>query len=483
MAFSLARWAVRLLAAGAVLAVLGAAAGALVLQEKGITPRALAPYIDKRTSDHNPTIVYVGQWSVAALLRLDRGQSGLRLAAFPAIGAQAALPLAGHAEQRRIVASSDEMRRAMAAAVPGDVITLLPGRYQFSGEPLTISRPGSAAANIVLRAEQAGSVTLEFALVEGFIVNAPYWRFENLAIRGTCPDQAACEHAFHVVGAGHHFAAVNNTITDFNAHFKINGDMGGFPDHGLIDGNTLRNGSARVTSSPVTLVDLVAASHWSIRRNLIADFIKSGGDRISYGAFVKGAGTDNVLEQNVVLCEARFQGAPGQRVGLSLGGGGTGKQYCRDAKCITEQDRGIVRANLIASCSDDGVYLNNAAASKVLHNTLIDTGGLQARYAGTSADIEGNLIDGDIRSREGALLRLNDNRSTPIALLYTGYHAQRRLFADAGALDFSWRHDAPRRAAGELQGEDLCGAKRPATPTYGAFEDISACQSLRRPAQ
>ncbi|WP_426101860.1 right-handed parallel beta-helix repeat-containing protein [Massilia sp. TSP1-1-2] len=468
----MARRALRLLAGCALIGVLAAGAGALYLQDKGITPRALAPYIDKRTSGHNPTIEGVGQWSAAALVRLDRGESRPPVATFAAIGARAALPFAGAAAQRRIVSTSDEVRRAIAAAAPGDVITLLPGRYQFADAPLYVSRPGTAAAPIVLRAEQAGSVTLEFALVEGFIVSAPYWHFENLAIRGVCLEQAQCEHAFHVVGAAHHFEARNNTITDFNAHFKINGDQRLFPDHGLIDGNTLRNASARSTSSPVTLVDLVAASGWTIRRNLIADFIKSGGDRISYGGFVKGAGSDNVFEQNVVLCEDRLRGAPGQRVGLSLGGGGTGRQYCRDGRCITEQDRAIVRANLIASCSDDGIYLNNAAASELLHNTLVDTGGIQARFAGTSADVEGNLVDGDIRSRDGALLRLNDNLSTPIALLYTGYHAQRRLFAD----DFQWKQAPPRRAKVDELPPDLCGGTRPAAPSYGAFEDISACQ-------
>jgi hypothetical protein len=366
------------------------------------------------------------------------------------------------------------VRRAIAAAAPGDVITLLPGRYRFARAPLNVMRAGSAQANIVLRAEQAGSVELEFELVEGFHVSAPYWRFENLAIRGVCHQHTYCEHAFHVTGAASHFAALNNTIVDFNAHFKINGDQNGFPDHGRIEGNTLRNDSVRATSNPVTPIDLVAASGWTIRRNLIADFIKGGGDRISYGAFAKGGGSDNLFEQNAVLCEARLQGAPGQRVGLSLGGGGTGKPYCRDGKCITEQDQGILRANLIAACSDDGIYLNNAAGSRLVHNTLVDTGGVQVRFAGSSADIEGNLVDGDIRSRDGALMRLRDNLSTPIGLLYTGYHAQRRLFSDAAEFDFRWRGQAPRRQDGDAA-PDLCGAPRPAPPAYGAFEDIASC--------
>jgi hypothetical protein len=466
----------RLLLAACVLALLGMIAAVLLLQQRGITPRALAPYIAKRTSGHNGAIVGAGQWSAATLIRLDRGGAGPRVAAFPVIGAGAALPAA--AGERRIVATGDDLLRAIATAVPGDVITLLPGRYHVA-KVINVNRPGSAAANIVVRAEQVGTVDIALELAEGFNVSAPYWRFENLDIRGVCKQHHACEHAFHVTGAASHFAALNNTIVDFNAHFKINGGKGVFPDQGRIEGNTLRNDSVRATSNPVTPIDLVAASGWSIRRNLITDFVKGEGDRISYGAFVKGGGGGNVLEQNIVLCEARLQGMAGQRVGLSLGGGGTGKQYCRDGKCITEQDQSIIRANLIASCSDDGIYLNNAAGSRIMHNTLVDTGGVQARFAGTSADIEGNLIDSAIRARDGALLRAQDNLTTPIALLYAGYHPQRGLFADAGAFDFRWKHEAPRRHAGHALAPDMCAAPRPASPAYGAFEDIAACLRSR----
>ena len=472
---ALRRALVRLFVVTVVAALLVAVAGALFLEQRGITPRALAPYIEKRTSGHNPAIVAAGLWSVAALTWLDRGVAAPHLAVFPAVGAGASLTSNARTAQRRLVTGSDDLLQALAAAAPGDVITMLPGRYHFS-TPLTVNRPGSVAAPIVVRAEQAGTVDIALALTEGFHVSAPYWRFENLTIRGVCTSHYECEHAFHVTGAATHFEALNHTIVDFNAHFKINGDQGRFPDHGRIEGNTLRNDSVRKTSNPVTLIDLVAASHWTIRRNLISDFVKGGGDGISYGAFAKGGGAGNVMEQNVVLCESRLAGAAGQRVGLSLGGGGTGKPYCRDGKCITEQDQGIIRANLIASCSDDGIYLNNAAASKVIHNTLIDTGGLQVRFAGSSADIEGNLVDGDIRARDGALLRLNDNLSTSISVLYTGYHAQRRLFADADALDFRWKQEAPRRQGAGALTPDLCGATRPANPAYGAFEDFSACQ-------
>jgi hypothetical protein len=225
----------------------------------------------------------------------------------------------------------------------------------------------------------------------------------------------------------------------------------------------------------VTPIDMVGVNRWTVRRNLISDFIKAGGDRISYGAFAKGGGSHNVFEQNVVLCESRLQGLAGQRVGLSLGGGGTGKEFCRDRKCITEQDQGVIRANLIAACSDDGIYLNSAAGSRILHNTLIDTAGVEVRFAASIAYLEGNLVDGAIRSRNDGVMHLSDNTATPISALYVGYHPVRQLFARADRFELEWNGAAPRRQAGGPALPDLCGGARPAAPALGAFEDFGAC--------
>ena len=468
----------RLLAAGFLLALLGAggiAAGAWMLQEHGIAPRTLGPYLAKRSTGHNPMIAAGGAWLGRMLTRLDRGLPEPILLPALAAGAQPWAVSAGPGA-RRLVASSDELRRAVAEAQPGDLITLLPGVYRVE-RSIAASRAGSEEAPITVRAEQPGSALIEFASVEGFAVSAPWWRFENLAIRGVCTTQETCEHAFHVSGGAHHFAAINNTLTDFNAHFKINGSQGAFPDHGLIEANTLTNSAPRRTFNPVTPIDLVAASDWLVRGNLITDFIKSGGDGISYGAFAKGAGARTLFERNVVLCEQRLQGLPGQRVGLSFGGGSTAKPYCRDGKCITEQDGGIMRANLVASCSDAGIYINSGAGSTIADNTLVDTAGVQVRYPESSATLDGNLIDGAIVSRDGGVLRAGDNLSTSTVTAYAGYHRLRGLFRRSQAFEFGWSDAAPQRTGGA--GIDLCAPKRNPAPAYGAFDDFRAC--LRQP--
>jgi hypothetical protein len=408
-----------------------------------------------------------------ALHRLDRADVAPPIV--PGIGAQPRAMALAQTGREVTLGSAAEVRSAIAQAAPGDVLTMLPGRYQFD-QSLPLARPGRPDSKITLRAMRADDVFIEFSTEQGFVVTAPDWRVENLTIRGACAAQPDCEHAFHVVGGAARFAALNNTITDFNAHFKINGEQGRFPDDGLIEGNTLTNGSVRESGGAVTLIDMVAVSGWTIRRNLISDFVKGGGDRISYGAFAKGGGARNVFEQNVVICESRLRGVAGQRVGLSLGGGGSGKAYCRDRECVTEQDQGVIQSNLVASCSNAGIYLNRAARSRVLHNTLLDTTGIEARFADTTGDVEGNLVDGQIAERNGASLRLRENRATTAAALFVGQHPVRRLFVTDGASALTWREAPPRRIAPTPALPDLCAITRPALAALGAFEDLARCR-------
>jgi hypothetical protein len=136
-----------------------------------------------------------------------------------------------------------------------------------------------------------------------------------------------------------------------------------------------------------------------------------------------------------------------------------------------------MRANLIASCSDAGIYVNAGARSRIDDNTLVDTGGIEVRFPESSAELDGNLVDGPIRSRNGGVLRLGDNLDTRIAWLYAGRHPRRALFAAPQAFDFGWTEPAPRRtpAADYAPAPDLCSVAPPPQRRYGAFEDFRAC--------
>jgi parallel beta-helix repeat protein len=453
------------------------AAGALswAVETLDVPPRTLAGYVERRAAGHNTAVLALGRHLGAFLLWLDRadfqplGRPELQL------GAQKNPAPAPGTGRVVLVTTAEEATRAIAQAHPGDAITFAPGTYRFTGTKIAVERAGTEAAAITVRADRPGTVMLELDMTEGFLVSEPYWTFENLSIRGTCARQADCEHAFHVVARAGHFVARNNSVSEFNAHFKINGAGATFPDEGLIEGNSLSNSSVRETESSVTPIDLVAASRWTIRANWISDFAKAGADQVSYGAFAKGGGSSNVFERNVVLCENLVRSAPGQRIGIALGGGGTGKEYCRDTRCITEQDESSIRANLIMSCSDDGIYINRSASSHIEHNTLIDTGGISVRFVESSADVNGNLVDGTIRSRDDGVLYAGDNIQTSMTKLYWGWHPVRHLFGDLGALP--WAANPPRRQAVGASTRDLCGVQRPPRAAYGAFEDFSNCLS------
>ena len=457
--------------------VLVAAAVLFAAESSGIAPRLLAEYIQRRTSGHAPWITTTGQWVSHTLWRLDRGDA-LASTQLPDWAGARPRALARARGAEKVVTSANAFSAAIASARAGDTITLAPGEYRFAGPALAVVQAGTEGAPITVRSGEGGAATLEFDQLIGFQVNAPYWVFENLAIRGVCANHDNCEHAFHIVGNAHHVVIRNNTISDFNAQIKINGEGGHFPDSGSIIDNTLTQTAVRRTALPVTPIDLVAASHWTIEGNLITDFVKADGDETSYGAFAKGGGSDAKFLRNVVLCEHRLRGAPGRRIGLSLGGGGSAQEYCRDRRCIVELEDGLIAGNLIAACSDDGIYVNRSSRSRIVHNTLLDTAGIEVRFPESSADVSANLVDGPLRVRDNAILDANENVTSSLWQLYVGWHRVRGLFAGANSLDLQFVA-APPRTGVALAQRDLCGRPWSTPAAMGAFEDFAACLRTR----
>jgi hypothetical protein len=392
-----------------------------------------------------------------------------------ALGASAERSGSPPADSARVVASIAALRDAVATAQPGGVIVLQAGVYPFAGPAILFTRPGAADAPIVLRAVRVGDAVIESDAIETFKVLAPFWHFENLVMRGVCADHSQCEHAIHIAGAATDTVVRNSRFEDYNAHLKINGEDGNWPDRGVIEGNSFSNTVPRVTRNPITPIDLVGASGWRATGNIIADFARGIDGGATYGAFFKGAGEGNIFERNLVVCAWNLTDAPGQRVGLSLGGGATDPTMRRDqGRTGFEQVGGVIRDNLIAFCSDDGIYLNRAARSEVDHNTLLDTAGIDGRFVETSATVTANVVDGAIRGRDGGSVRGWDNDYPFLLGLFLGWHPQRGLFQAPGKLDLDWR-DAPDDVPDTEDRTDLCGRPRSGPSRPGAFQDFSAC--------
>lgn len=459
--------------AAASVLLLGMVGAAFAIEAANRTPREWAMDLARLTQDNQPDlgiVATVSQW----LERSDRlhPQQAYQLP-MPVITSPAHQPAAG-----RLVhaGSMADLTNAILDAEPGDIIELAAGQYSYAGAAISPLRGGTADQPITVRAASLGQVEITSEATALFNVDAPFWRFENLVLTGRCGNHSDCEHAIHVVGAGAHTVIRNNRLQDFNAAIKINGEGGMWPDHGLVEGNTLINSFARETDNPITPVDLVAASDWIIRGNVIADFVRASSTGATYGAFAKGAGTGNVFERNVVVCEWKLRGAPGQHIGLSFGGGGTGLEFRRDlGRTGFEQTGGVMRDNLIAGCSDDGIYLNAAGHSLIQHNTLLDTVGIDGRFVLTSADVTDNIVDGVVRTRDGASVTQYGNAATSASLLFLGWHPQRAWFAQPATLNLTWLQPPPEVTDGAGQ-PDLCGELRQGSRRVGAFDDFAACR-------
>ncbi|MDR3299074.1 MAG: hypothetical protein LBU43_03495 [Candidatus Accumulibacter sp.] len=326
------------------------------------------------------------------------------------------------------VSSIEELAQAMRAAQPGQTIEILPGSYEIL-KRLDTGTAGTMASPITVRGMRAGEVVLSVVDVsEAIKVSQPYWIFENLDFKGVCKEDRYCDHAFHVVGDARHTIIRNNRIQDFNAHIKVNGEGGAWPDAGALRFNTLTSTRPRNTTFPVTFFDLVGANGWRIEDNLIMNFVKSDGNRVSYGMFMKGNSQGGVIERNLVICTPDAISQPGIRIGISLGGGGTSDDFCRDKNCRFEHRSARVVNNIVAHCNDSGIDVFKSSDILVAHNTLINTSGIDARGAEASAMIIGNLLDGTIRSRRGASIQQEHNEVSDM----------RELFFDADALSLSW---------------------------------------------
>ena len=347
------------------------------------------------------------------------------------------------------VDSVDSLLKATAQARPGQTITIAPGTYVLKS-PINTKAAGNQFQPIILRAAQPGQVTLEVDTEVAVRVAHPYWMFENLRMRGICKDHLNCEHAFHIFGAAQNTVVRNNYLEDFNAHIKINGAYRQWPDYGLIQYNTLTNNSRRETHVPVTQVDLVGANHWRVLDNLVSNFVKGDGNMVSYGLFMKGASFGGRIERNLVICTPQDVSQPGVRVGISFGGGGTGKPYCRDLQCEKEHTAGMAANNIVAHCNDFGIDVNHSSAILIANNTLINTAGIDVRGDTASARLYGNLLDGRIRQRDGGRIKQELNLIAHLP----------DVFDQADSLTMKWLNPPENIPSLTLVPTDFAGSQR-----------------------
>ncbi|WP_432821480.1 chondroitinase-B domain-containing protein [Trichloromonas sp.] len=382
--------------------------------------------------------------------------------------------------RRVVVREARELLAALKNAEPGDEILLSPGVYRIQSRNIEIILGGSALHPVVVKAKRLGDVVIELDSQEGFWINGPYWTFENLEFKGVTKNHDYGEHAFHIVGGGQGFVLRNCRLHEFNAMIKANGYRGRdgetrYPDNVLLENNHFFNSEIRRTRNPVTFIDVVGPDNWIVRGNLIADFCKGEGDRISYAAFLKGNSSGGVFENNLVIGEYRTAG--GVRVGLSLGGGGSGARFSRNESNEVEHTGGVVRNNIVMYCSDVGLYLNKSRDTKVFNNVFYRTMGLDVRFPVSSAVIRNNLLSSRIEERDGGLSVQDHNLVADVEDFKNWFQRP-----DEGNFNLKDGEDLiDQGVAMDQIREDFCGQARTNRPDLGALEygkDSSGCASV-----
>ncbi|WP_224247877.1 chondroitinase-B domain-containing protein [Hyalangium gracile] len=314
------------------------------------------------------------------------------------------------------VSTVSQLQSALSSAQAGDEIILANGTYAVSAN-LNCAADGTAAQPIIVRAANRHAALIRFNATEGFKVSGRYWVFDGLTIEGACAQDPSCEHAFHVTGHAENFVLRHSRVRDFNAQLKVNATQNSsgvfeIPHRGLIENNEIYDTRVRNTTTPVTKLNIDTGEDWIVRDNYIHDFSKAN-NGISYGAFMKSGGKRGIFERNRVIC-TKDAPAGNVRIGLSFGGGGTGNAFCAPAfdanvPCDPEHSDGILRNNVIINCSDVGIYLNKAANTKVLFNTLIATTGVDFRFASTTGEAHGNVVSSVIRTRDSGSFTAGTN--------------------------------------------------------------------------
>ena len=448
-----------------VLSLAGIAAIWLTYLHFNPTPGEIIRYTERRLIGH-PKLEFV------ALPTLKTWQSMVERPIpdieFPTLGKGARQSFVAEANQApaRVLAvrTPTELVEALASATAGTTIELQPGRYPVS-QKLTTGHAGTGDGPIIVRSKRLGDATLEFNILEGFHVTQPYWVFENLEITGVCTSDSNCEHAFHVVGHASATVIRNNVVHDFNAHIKVNGEGGAWPDEGVIEHNSFTNARPRHTGNPVALLNINSANRWRVNDNLVENFVKDGGNGVSYGVFMKGASSGGRIERNVVICTTRDISQPGVRVGLSFGGGETERTYCRDRRCDFEHKDGVAANNIAAHCNDFGIDVNRSTGIVVTHNTLINTAGIDVRNSPATATVQANLLDGYIRARNEAWVTEEHNLVASLA----------HYLRSPDTLELDWATKPDVKLVDSIATHDFFNKPRSATSLPGAIGDAGTC--------
>jgi hypothetical protein len=277
------------------------------------------------------------------------------------------------------VSSLDALRDAISKAPStGRIITLAPKTYHQT-KTIDISDKNNitiqgATQNFNDTAIAGPGINNRSLDINFHVIESSYVTFRNLTI------EDSYYHAIQVKEGSAYFHADHvKTWDNGESGFKVTDparyDLGqSDADYGLIE-NCLIGNTTTGMRNEVEGIDIIAAKGWVIRGNtfthikkplhrVIERFLKAD-DRMAYAVFAKGNAIGTVIEGNIIKNSA---------IGMSFGGGGTGRQWFRNNDATYEHRGGIMRNNVIYNMVDAGIYMNKAYDFQVYNNTLANVG-------------------------------------------------------------------------------------------------------------
>jgi len=288
------------------------------------------------------------------------------------------------------VDNARDIRAAMAAAQAGDTIVIKPGEYDM-GQALVTGHSGTQDKPIVMRAAgDKGYAKLKITGAGsdvGFRVNSRFWVLRGLHIEGN----NAIKDLLMVSApsGGGDLAMVDCKVSKCSEFLiKASRSREKGPDNVILE-------HCEWFDCPETAIDLVCGDNWIIRGNYVHDWGSGGGAH--YGMFLKGGGKNGIIEGNIA------DGRAGRgTVGISFGGGLTGKQWlplAADGKVAPEHTAGICRNNIVVNTGDCAFHTNNASGCKFYGNLAYNCGAGFQRQASYPPDaaLANNVLSGNLK--------------------------------------------------------------------------------------
>jgi hypothetical protein len=417
--------------------------------------------------------------TVTCLIALAIPAQPIGLAATPAIDPQACAPLPPPSGTIVNVSSVSQLVNAVNTATSGTTILIANGTYNLNGEYLRLAVP-----NVTSRSASGNR--------EAVILDGNYQTTEIIQIAAsnvTIADVTLREAYYHPIHVMSDDAADTLNTLIYNVHLidpgeqaiKINpATTGYYTDNGTIACSHIEltdAGRPYIRNNCYTGgIDAHQSRGWIIRDNLIEGFWCSSG-LSEHGIHLWRGCRDTTVERNILQNNARGIG-----FGLTTDPGGRTytDNVCPTATGYVDDYGGVIRNNFVYANSaslfsseygfDCGICAWNSCNARILHNTVYSTdpahtfSSIEWRFTNTTASLVNNLVNGQMRERDGAHGTQSNNLLT----------AQASWFVNASTSDLHLRSTTTSAidqvtAPAEVS-DDIDGNLRP----IGSASDIGA---------